>query len=68
MSEKEAIVVFMREAVDQGYPGPSGKRDHREQCEHGRFYYEDCIACYDAYLHGKLDAIQRGDHLKAQVE
>lgn len=57
LTEREKMIVaFVREAIDQGYPA---NRD--SQCEHGRFYFEECIACYDAYLYGKLDAIERGE-------
>lgn len=34
-------------AIDAGYDSLG---DARAQCEHGRFGWEDCIACYDVSL------------------
>lgn len=55
------IVATMREAVEHGYPAPTGD-GARSQCPHGKFKWEDCIACYDEFLWAKLDAIEQGQH------
>jgi hypothetical protein len=60
--ERERIVAYMRDAIGEGYPSPPNKVD---QCAHGQFGWEDCIACYDEVLEAKLEAIERGDHLPA---
>jgi hypothetical protein len=61
-AERAAIVAFMRDAIGTGYPSVQGApRD--AQCVHKRFYYEDCIGCYDEFLSAKLDAIEQGLHL-----
>ncbi len=59
--ERAAVVAYMRRVLDNGYPTPARKVD---QCEHGRFGWEDCIACYDDELERALCAIERGDHMK----
>lgn len=46
---------LLRDAVAQGYPTPPNKVD---QCEHGKFGWEDCIACYDEKLLGIADQIE----------
>lgn len=38
---------WIERAVEGGYPTPAEKAD---QCEHGKFGWEDCIACYDEVL------------------
>lgn len=60
--ERAAIVRFMREAIDQGYPGAPGNT----RCNHDRYAWEECIGCYDEYLNEALAAIERGDHHKDQ--
>jgi len=67
LTERAQIVAFMREAIEQGYPSPTGA-GARSECEHGKFRWEDCIACYDEHLWSKLDAIERGDHMGEQPE
>ncbi len=51
MSEKleaqEQCAALLEEAIASGYPTPASKQD---QCEHGKFGWEDCIACYDEQL------------------
>lgn len=66
MTERERIVAYLRDAVEQGYPSPRG--DARAQCEHGRFYFEDCIGCYDEFLMGKLADIENGLHMTWKPE
>lgn len=51
----EAIVAAMRDAIASGYPWP---REKVEQCEHGKFKWEDCIACYDDFLEARLDQFE----------
>jgi hypothetical protein len=46
----EERVRAVQEVIENGYPKPERK------CPHGRFYYEDCISCYDEAL---LDALNR---------
>lgn len=41
--------------IVEGYPLPSRATD---QCEHGRYGSQDCIACYDEALTAKLAAIR----------
>lgn len=36
----------VRKVIEQGYPSVPKP----EKCEHNRFGYEDCVACYDAAL------------------
>ena len=52
--EARALAERLREAlgrvqhvIDNGYPTPGNKVD---QCQHGKFGWEDCIACYDEAL------------------
>lgn len=59
--ERRQIVAHMRCAIQRGYAQRSAGR-----CEHGKFYFEDCIACYDEYLESELDAILNGAHLLNQ--
>lgn len=59
--ERAAVVTAVRDAIASGYPTPASKSD---RCEHGRFGWEDCIACYDNALEDALQAIERGDHIK----
>jgi hypothetical protein len=42
-------------AIGEGYPTPTEKRD---QCVHGQFGWEDCIACYDEALQAKIDGLR----------
>lgn len=56
--ERDAIVAHMRCAIARGYSQKAAG-----QCEHGKFYFEDCIGCYDEYLDGELSAILNGAHL-----
>lgn len=58
--ERAQIVAAVRQAINFGYAVPEQKTD---QCEHGRFGWEDCIACYDDALEQILLSIERGDHL-----
>lgn len=41
----------MREAIARGYNAPEVK------CEHGRYGWEDCIACYDDALENAITAL-----------
>ena len=43
---------IFQDAIEHGYPWP---REKVEQCEHGKFKWEDCIACYDEFLMGNSD-------------
>lgn len=56
--ERRQIVSHMRCAIARGYTQKASG-----QCEHDKLYFEDCIACYDEYLEGELDAILTGAHL-----
>lgn len=44
---REAAAAMIERAVEGGYPTPAERAD---QCEHGKFGWEDCIACYDEVL------------------
>jgi hypothetical protein len=46
-------VEAVRHVIQQGYQTPANKLD---QCEHGKFGWEDCISCYDVALLAALDA------------
>ena len=54
----EKVVAEMRDAIEAGYPAPERKVD---RCAHGKFGWEDCIACYDDALSARLDTIERGE-------
>lgn len=49
----ERVANAMREAIGSGYPYPPG--GDVAECEHGKFGWEDCIACYDDFLTARLD-------------
>lgn len=57
--ERAAIVAKMRKTIERGYPS---SRDIGK-CQHGRYYFEDCIGCYDDFLSAELDGIELGSHL-----
>lgn len=61
--ERAAVVETMREAIARGYVTIS--KDGKS-CSHGTNLFADCIPCYDEYLLGQLDAIERGDHHKGK--
>ena len=48
---EEACLAF-ETAISEGYPTPANKRD---ECEHGKFGWDDCIACYDNALQATVD-------------
>jgi hypothetical protein len=39
-------------AIEQGYPQPE------KTCEHGKFSWEDCVACYDEFLIEKVAEVR----------
>lgn len=45
----------MREAIARGYNAPEVK------CEHDRYGWEDCIACYDDALESAITALLEGE-------
>jgi hypothetical protein len=47
LTTMQARLDRVRSIVENGYPNQPAKTD---QCKHGRFGYEDCIACYDEAL------------------
>lgn len=51
---EEACAAF-ETAISEGYPTPINKRD---ECEHGKFGWDDCIACYDNALQATIDALR----------
>ncbi len=51
----EAIIADLRDAIASGYPSPPNKTD---QCSHGKFGWEGCIACYDDFLTARLDRFE----------
>lgn len=51
----ERAASLLETAIGDGYPAPANKVD---QCEHGKFGWEDCIACYDDVLTGVVAAIR----------
>jgi hypothetical protein len=53
LTTMQARLERVRSIVENGYPGQPAKID---QCKHGRFGYEDCIACYDEALLEALGA------------
>jgi len=46
----------MCDAIASGYPTPTDKHD---QCQHGQFGWEDCIACYDEALLAAIRALSK---------
>lgn len=68
----EAAAKMMMRAIADGYPDPEKKTD---QCEHGKFGWEDCIPCYDDKLCDAADTIRNLDpqaiiaeHMKETVK
>lgn len=56
---REEACQAIEQRIHEGYDVPARKVD---QCAHGKFGWEDCIACYDDALEGTLSAIrQRGE-------
>lgn len=53
----ERCAEKMKAAISYGYEGPDGT----DQCEHGRFRWEDCITCYDESLMLAADNLITGD-------
>ena len=51
---EEACARF-EQRMSEGYPTPANKVD---PCEHGKWGWEDCIACYDYALLGEIAAIR----------
>jgi len=51
----EAACDLFEAAIRDGYPTPANKVD---QCEHGKFGWEDCIACYDEALLTVVEGIR----------
>lgn len=45
--ERERIAAIMTDAIESGYPTPPNKAD---KCEHDKYGWEECIACYDEHL------------------
>jgi hypothetical protein len=61
----ERAAAIMQAAIEQGYPGTGNNAD---QCKHGRFGFEDCIACYDEFLMAKVEEIRALSHTTRPVE
>lgn len=51
----EEAALLLECAIANGYDVPTNKVD---QCEHGKFGWEDCIACYDKALTGTVAHIR----------
>lgn len=49
---EEAAKVFT-DAIEQGY---DPRNQNKGKCEHDKYYFEECIACYDEHL---LKAIRK---------
>jgi len=45
---------MLQKVIENGYPTPARKVD---QCAHGKFGWEDCIACYDNQLFNLVDRL-----------
>ena len=56
-AERERAAGLLEDAIGKGYATPANKTD---QCEHGKFGWEDCIACYDNALLATAQAIRGG--------
>jgi hypothetical protein len=52
----EECAAKMRDAIGRGYSVPTNKVD---KCEHGKFGWEDCIACYDVALVRAISALSK---------
>lgn len=52
----EKAAGVLEQAIGDGYETPAVKGD---QCVHGRFGWEDCIACYDKELLRTATAIRK---------
>ena len=48
---REQMADAVRKAMQDGYPEPPTKGD---ECDHGKFGWEDCIACYDTALEAAI--------------
>ncbi len=53
-----SIITDMRDAIGSGYPAQPVTND---KCSHGKFGWEDCIACYDEFLTARLDRFVRNN-------
>jgi hypothetical protein len=49
---REAAGKVFIDWIGEGYEPP---KDKTTQCPHGQFGWEDCIACYDEALLGKIE-------------
>lgn len=52
----EAACVEFERAIADGY---NNQIEKGAKCEHDKYFYEDCIACYDDFLAAKIAAIRR---------
>lgn len=43
----EEAALLLEAAIEEGYAAPANRVD---ECKHGKFGWEDCIACYDERL------------------
>lgn len=55
---REQMAAAVRKAMQDGYPEPPTKGD---ECEHGKFGWEDCIACYDTALEAAILSLISGE-------
>lgn len=51
IEQKADAIKAVRHVIDYGHPQPLGA----DQCEHGRYRWEDCTGCYDEWLHKALE-------------
>ena len=52
--ERERCATAFEQVIAGGYD------QETEQCQHGRYRFEDCIACYDEALLSVTAAIRKG--------
>lgn len=53
---RELAAKALDDAIDQGYSAPTDGTE----CEHGKFYFEECIACYDEHLRAAIRKLGQG--------
>ena len=51
IDQRDKRLQAVRDVIEGGYVGVAKV----DQCQHGRFGFEDCVACYDEALLAALD-------------
>lgn len=65
IAERARCTHAIRVLIRKGYDVPADKVD---QCDHGKFGWEDCIACYDDEWEKLADNLDRGHHITTGQE